>query len=137
MPPRILYDELRDSERVAHSRRHPHTGEVRDMSHPIILVSLVVTFVCIWIATHPDAPHTRRADPRTRKDSEQEADEVGDLFRRLREQEGDLARTRLAATGRNRWDRYDLQAGVGPDPALGDEVQLIWPNYRRLALVGS
>jgi hypothetical protein len=103
------------------------------MSQPIILVSLVVTFICIWIATHPAAPRSRRTDPRARQEGEQEGDDISDLIRLLREQEGDIARLRLAAAGRNHWDRPDLQAGIGPDSALGDEVQLVWPNLRRPA----
>ena len=103
------------------------------MSQPVILVSLVVTFICIWIATHPAAPRARRPDPRPREEGEQEGDEVGDLLRRFQEREGDVAQVRLAAAGRNRWDRLDLQTGIGPDSALGDEVQLIWPNLCRPA----
>lgn len=107
------------------------------MSQPVIMVSLVVTFICIWAATHPEAARSRRSEPRSRQGGEQEADDVSDLLRRLRENEGDIARTRLAATGRNRWDRFDLRAGIGPDSALGDEVQLLWPNHHRQAYAGT
>ncbi len=126
-------------ERIMYSRRRPHTGEVRSMSQPVILVALVVTFVCIWAATHPGSPRARRPDPRARKEGEQESDDVGDLVRRLREHEGDVARLRLAAAGRNRWDRLDLQAGVGPDSALGDEAQarLAEPSSPCLCSIGQ
>jgi hypothetical protein len=30
-----------------------------------------------------------------------------------------------------------LRAGIGPDSALGDEVQLLWPNHHRQAYAGT
>jgi hypothetical protein len=109
------------------------TGEVRNMSHPIILVTIVVSFFCIWMATHPAPPRTRRPNPRERGEGEQDPDEGGDHLRRREEQAADVAQVRLAAAGRNRWDRADLQTGIGPEPALGDEIHLIWPQQSRAA----
>jgi hypothetical protein len=138
MPAPIFYDVCRRGYEAPDAPEdwhgvHTRTGEVRNMSHPVILATIIVSFFCIWMATHPTPPRTRRPDPRERREDEQDSDESSDQLRRLEEQKANLAQVRLAASGRNRWDRADLQTGIGPEPALGDEIHLIWPKHSRTA----
>ena len=101
------------------------------MSQGAILILIAVSSFCIWMATHPTPPRTRRSDPRSRRNSDQDVEDGDDAsslrLRRADEQESNVARIRLQATGRNRWDRADLQAGIGPDPAVSDADTMIWP----------
>src|SRR5215211_2569593 len=101
------------------------------MSQGVILILIAVSAFCIWMATHPAPPRTRRS----RRDSEQDIEDGDDSYsprlRRREEQEWDVARIRLSATGRNRWDRRDLSQGVGLDFDVGDADKLIWPRGRR------
>lgn len=97
------------------------------MSNPIILVTLAITVVCVWMATYPSTLRTRRPVSRARRENDDETDEDSDRLRRLEEHEANVAQLRLAATGRNRWNRCDLQTAIGADPALGDEAHLVWP----------
>src|SRR5215211_8616319 len=102
------------------------------MSQGAILILIAVSSFCIWMATHPSPPRSRRSDPRNRRNSDQEVEEGDDSYpthlRRAEELEWDLARIRLQATGRNRWDRRDLSHGVGLDPDVGGSDKLMWPR---------
>jgi hypothetical protein len=105
------------------------------MSHEAMLVLIAVGSFCIWMATHPSPPRTRRSDPRARRDAEQESDEPDDSarsrLRRNEEYEWDVARVRFQAAGRNRWDRRDLHHGIGRDSTIDEPENLVWPQERR------
>jgi hypothetical protein len=104
------------------------------MSQGAILILIAVGSFCVWMATHPAPPRSRRS----RRDSEQNADDSDDAYplglRHLEEQESNVALIRLQATGRNRWDRPDLQRGVGRDSASDEPATFIWPRGKQAFL---
>jgi hypothetical protein len=101
------------------------------MSQGAILILIAVSAFCIWMATHPAPPRSRRS----RRDSEQDIEDSDDPYpvrlRRKEEQERDIARIRLQAAGRNRWDRRDIHEGVGRDSTIDEPEVLIWPQKRQ------
>jgi hypothetical protein len=106
------------------------------MSQGAILILIAVSSFCIWMATHPSPPRTRRSDPRSRRDPDQEVEDSDDAYptrlRRAEERESNVARVRLQAAGRNRWDRRDLHDGVGRDSDIDEPDMLIWPQRRQI-----
>jgi len=97
------------------------------MSQPIIFATIFVSFFCIWMATHPAPPRSRRTDDREHRDADQESDDIGDQLRLIQQREAFSAHVRLTATGRNRWDRADLKMGIGIDSTLNEVSSLVWP----------
>jgi hypothetical protein len=101
------------------------------MSQGAILILIAVSAFCIWMATHPAPPRTRRS----RRDSEQDIKDGDDPYpvrlRRKEELERDIARIRLQAAGRNRWDRRDLNHAIGRDSMNNEAEALVWPKGTR------
>jgi hypothetical protein len=124
------------------------------MSNAALWIMILIGVFCIMAATRPERPdRSRRIDyGRRAKPAFESRDEAGTQsddtpnhanagvprLRRfpvsltLSDAATGFATVQLLASGRNRWNRVDLERGIGPDHVVAESALALWPANRDL-----